>query len=540
MARGRRALGNRESGREAHRARQALQDHIDTLTTLTATVGCDGRLLLVNRTASLESGLDPAELSNTNFLQGPWFAYDEAVAARVREHFEKAAKGRSVVFEENLNLTRGLTPLLITFTPHIGKNGRVDYVLAEGRDLRPEREWEERLRKNQELLAEAQRVSHLGSFEWDIRRDRLECSEELYRIFGVTPEEFGHNLAAFAGRLHPDDQPHIAQKIEACLRGGEELSFDERIIRGDGSIRILQTHGRVIRNHQGEPVRLLGACQDVTELRQVEVANKKLAEAEQEHARSRVSTLETERELREHFVFALSHDVRTPLAVALTTAELIDRAPEPAERVAALSKRIIRSLRRADQMIQDFLDVTRIVAGNPLPLKVVPLDLAVLVEEVISEFGALHGNRFVMEGARSLQGYWSPSDVRRLVENLLANAVKYGEPEGLVTVTLRPSDSEVELEVHNRGEPIAPDELSRVFEPFRRAGAVERAGIKGWGLGLALVKAIAEAHGGRVASRSSSTEGTLFQIVLRLDARQFEQPADISRGATDARRKLRE
>ena len=189
------ALAGRERARATQRLKQAMQEHLDTLTTLTATVGTDGELLLVNRTAAQESGLDPNVLRSTNFLDGPWFSFDEAVSARVREHFRKAVQGQSVSFEENLNLTRGVTPLLMTFTPHIEAGGRVSYVLAEGRDLRQQRYLEEELRRSQEQLAEAQRISHLGSFEWDIREDRVSWSEELYRIFGVAPEEFGQYVS---------------------------------------------------------------------------------------------------------------------------------------------------------------------------------------------------------------------------------------------------------------------------------------------------------------------------------------------------------
>ncbi len=119
-------------------------------------------------------------------------------------------------------------------------------------------------------------------------------------------------------------------------------------------------------------------------------------------------SLEAERELREQFVSTLSHDLRTPLSTILVAAQLLARHPEQSDLTSSLPQRIIRSASRADRMIQDLLDVTRIAAGNPLPLEVTQVDLASLIADVVAEFTPLHSNPIAVDVEGPVEGYWSP------------------------------------------------------------------------------------------------------------------------------------
>ncbi len=108
--------------------------------------------------------------------------------------------------------------------------------------------------------------------------------------------------------------------------------------------------------------------------------------------------------------------------------------------------------------------------------------------------------------------------------------MKHGAPGGPITIALRSSPTDVTISVHNVGEPIAPDEVATIFQPFRRSRGVQSKCTKGWGLGLTLVKAIAEAHGGSVHVESSASAGTRFEIVLRRDARPAQARSECAPG----------
>lgn len=134
-------------------------------------------------------------------------------------------------------------------------------------------------------LEEAQRIAHFGSWEWDMRTGDVSWSDELFRIYGVTPAEYAPSYEGYLGRVHPDDREHVAAAIQAAAQTGEPFSFDERILRPDGSERILHSGGGVLVDDDGAPMRMIGACHDVTER---EEARRRLAETEAELERRRL------------------------------------------------------------------------------------------------------------------------------------------------------------------------------------------------------------------------------------------------------------
>lgn len=343
----------------------------------------------------------------------------------------------------------------------------------------------------------------------DLKFVRLNHAAE--ELIGFSREEvLGKNDYDFFPKSEADS---FTAKDRAVLAGRQLIDIPEEPIhtRGRG-LRFLHTKKIPIFDPAGRPLYLLGISEDITE--------RKLAEEERDRSRSRVSKLEVEREMREQFVSTLSHDLRTPLSSILAAAQLLMRHPEQVDLRATLPERIMRSACRADKMIQDLLDVTRIAAGHPLPLMIAPLDLASLAADVIADLRGLQSSPIlVLEVAGPLEGYWSASELSRALENLVSNAIKYGAPGGVVTVAVRSSGREVEVDVHNVGDPIPAEEILGLFDPFHRSRLVEQKGTKGWGLGLALVKAIAEAHGGSVHVESSPTAGTRFRLVLPRDAR---------------------
>ena len=120
-----------------------------------------------------------------------------------------------------------------------------------------------------------------------------------------------------------------------------------------------------------------------------------------------------------------------------------------------------------------------------------------------------------------MTGVWDRQALRRAVENLLGNAVKYGEPDTPVTVTLASANERMTLMVHNQGRPIPIEEEEGIFQVFRRAEAAQ-GGMPGWGIGLPFVRSVAESHGGSVGVDSGAERGTTFTIDLPLDAGPFQ------------------
>jgi signal transduction histidine kinase len=223
---------------------------------------------------------------------------------------------------------------------------------------------------------------------------------------------------------------------------------------------------------------------------------------------------------REQFVAALAHDLRNPLAAASTAAQLILHIRD-FEKIDDVANRIIRNLSRMDQMIQDLLDTVIFQRGERLSLHPTNFDIAELVREVCEQSAPVYGPRFEIDGS-SIRGWWGRDAIKRALENLISNAVKYGAAHTPVRITFSEYHGRMLLSVHNQGAPIPPDQVESVFQVFRRAKAAREGDKQGWGIGLPYVRSVAESHGGSIDVDSAEERGTTFSIDIPIDSRPFQ------------------
>jgi signal transduction histidine kinase len=235
-----------------------------------------------------------------------------------------------------------------------------------------------------------------------------------------------------------------------------------------------------------------------------------------------MTLLRLEREMRERFVSALTHDLRTPLTAVFTRAQLIRRLSDNPERVRELSSQIARDIERANRMIRDLLDASLIRAGEKLHLNFTLTNLTQLAGTVLKDLTLLHGDRFVLDAPPKVDAFVDPDGITRIIENLCNNAVKYGARETPIIVSLQEQGSQVQIAVHNEGPSLSLPDRKSLFEQYRRTSTAKAGEQKGWGLGLTLVKGMAESHGGTVKVRSSENEGTTFTVLLPRDSRRIQ------------------
>ena len=138
------------------------------------------------------------------------------------------------------------------------------------------------LQAREEQMAEAQAITHVGSWSWDVKTDRVSWSDELYRIYGIAPEEFTGTLAGYLSRVHPDDRARVTEVVRRAMANRESWELSERIVRPDGSVRTLKTIGRVLTDEAGQIVSMYGACHDATEairLQQIQAVQNQITAA---------------------------------------------------------------------------------------------------------------------------------------------------------------------------------------------------------------------------------------------------------------------
>jgi len=227
-------------------------------------------------------------------------------------------------------------------------------------------------------------------------------------------------------------------------------------------------------------------------------------------------------ELREQLFATLAHDLRGPLSAAKVNAGLILRRPS-GDNIPRWAARIADSLDRADRLVQNLLDALRIHAGGKLQLTLEERDFVEVVREAIEHQQMEHGERFVLVAPSSVRGHFEPDALRRAVENLLGNAVKYGTSTRAITLHVKELHERVFIAVHNHGGVIPREQQESLFHAFHRLPNAEMERKQGWGLELAQARSAAEAHGGSIGVDSLPELGTTFTIDIPRDARPYQK-----------------
>lgn len=221
---------------------------------------------------------------------------------------------------------------------------------------------------------------------------------------------------------------------------------------------------------------------------------------------------QTLHEIQELFMVTLTHDLRGPLNVVKMGTQLILRRLERGDTHLDVAVRMISAIDRIDTMIQNLLDASRLRAGQSLKLEFEGCYLDQLLQEVVEDLSFAHGERFVLVADSAIKSNCSRKQIRRVIENLATNAVKYGAPNTPITLTLQQTETQIEMTIHNEGTPIALEAQSILFQQFRRTVSAEEQ--TGWGLGLFLAKSIIEAHQGTIEIESAEDRGTSFIVQL--------------------------
>lgn len=227
---------------------------------------------------------------------------------------------------------------------------------------------------------------------------------------------------------------------------------------------------------------------------------------------------------REKFTNALVHDLRNPISTIQLIAELMTRIDD-VSKLHNLANSIKNHSKRADSMINELLSTLVIKQGIYLKFTALEFDMASLIKDVVETSSILKDNAIQME-IESVTGWWGYEEMKRALENLVGNAIKYGDPEKPITVKCTSLNERLMIGVHNDGPPIDPQVLDTIFELYQRTENTEKT-HQGWGIGLSYVKTVAVSHGGSAIANSSSDAGTSFLIDIPVDCREFQNGASV-------------
>jgi Cu+-exporting ATPase len=391
---------------------------------------------------------------------------------------------------------------------------------------------EESLRISEQRLSLAIQAGKIGVWDWDVARNHLTWDASMYSLYGIRSEDFGGAYEAWRRTLHPQDRAFAEGEIQAALRGERDFRIEFRILRPDGTVRIMQSATEVIRDAGGRAIRMLGTNIDVTDLKRteqeleqhrrhlerlVEQRTQELGETLQ-HLRVAKVAAEAATQAKSEFLANMSHEIRTPMNaiigmthLALQT-ELTPKQQDYLTKVKTASDSLLG-------IINDILDFSKIEAGK--------LDMEAkefLLEEVLDRVAAVIGARaaernleFMLETAADVPPclVGDPLRLGQVLINLCGNAVKFTETGEVVVVTVRLADTEegqttLRFSVQDTGIGMTPEQMQQLFQPFSQVDPSSTRRFKGTGLGLAICKHLVGLMGGEIWAESKPGRGSEF------------------------------
>lgn len=405
------------------------------------------------------------------------------------------------------------------------RTAEVRQVIGElTEEIEERKRTEEKRRQSEARLAEAQRMAHLGNWDWDIVTKGLYWSDEIYRIFGLTPQQFGATYDAFLNSVYPEDREFVMKSVDEALYRDIPYSIEHRILLPTGEVRFVHERAEVFFDEARKPVRMIGTVQDVTERKRAELARES-AEKKLEEQRLQAVHADRLRSLGE-MAAGIAHELNQPLQGVRGLAEHLSIALDRGWKVDQedIRDKVELIVNQADRM-SHVIEHTRMFAREADSTEIVPVDVNEVISSSLGMIGAQLKGRGIELDCELFEDLplvmANPFSLEEVILNLISNArdataMAKGQEDGLSPVCLRTgldgdqANKYIKIEVSDRGAGIPPEIVDRVFEPFFTTKDPD----KGTGLGLAICRSIIEGFGGSIRAGDNPDGGTVITVSL--------------------------
>jgi PAS domain S-box-containing protein len=384
-------------------------------------------------------------------------------------------------------------------------------------DVSDRKHTEAALRESENRLRLTMSSAELGTWDFNPITSVLKWDDQCKAMFGLPPTaEITWDV--FLAGLHPEDRDRTHQVVLQSFNpeSGGDYEIEYRTIGlEDGIERWIAAKGKAFFNYEGDAIRFIGTVLNITEKKQAE------AEREQLLQREQAARAEAERanRIKDEFLAVLSHELRSPLNPILGWTKLLQmRKFDEAQTKQALAT-IERNAKLQTQLIDDLLDVAKILRGK-LSLNVDVVNLSSVIESAIETVKTAAAAKFIslhctLPNIGQVSG--DTARLQQIVWNLLSNAIKFTANGGQVFIQLNRVSNQAEITVKDTGRGINPNFLPHIFESFRQEDASITRQYGGLGLGLAIVRQLVEAHGGSITVDSPGEGfGATFTVRLPL------------------------
>jgi sigma-B regulation protein RsbU (phosphoserine phosphatase) len=217
---------------------------------------------------------------------------------------------------------------------------------------------------------------------------------------------------------------------------------------------------------------------------------------------------------RDWILGLVSHELRNSLAAITVAGTALTRGAGPSA-AAVIGSRILVSAGRMDGIIRDLLDLGMVAASGSIEINRTPANGHEICRRIVGELETAHpGRQIRLHIDGDATGYWDSDRLEQVVSNLVANALQYGAEDAPVSIVSEGSETHWTVSVHNLGDPIPPDDVPHLFDPFKRGSGQRHTGRRNLGIGLFIVRQVVLAHGGNIQVTSPAMEGTRFVVTL--------------------------
>jgi PAS domain S-box-containing protein len=410
--------------------------------------------------------------------------------------------------------------------------GQITFWAGTANDIDDQKRDQEALRQSEARYRLVSRATNDVIWDWDMRAQTLEWNECAQTLFGFSEDQLGSYPLWWDEHIHPEDRERASAGVLTLIeRGGQFWSDEYRFRRADQTYAHILDRAYIIRTDTGEPVRMIGAMQDITERKRAEEEIRRLNEELEQRVGERTAQLAVVNKELEAFSYSVSHDLRAPLRHIDGFARLlIQREDQRLDETSARYLHVIgEAARKMGQLIDDLLAFSRM---SRTEMQTLPVNLEQVVADVQHELApTIEGRTISWTIGRLPVVSGDPAMIRLVFVNLLSNAIKYTTPRSEAQISVgatSDADGELVITVSDNGVGFDMRYVHKLFGVFQRLHRDEE--FEGTGIGLATVRRIINRHGGRVWAESVPDHGAAFHLTLKRHRSDDADEEDLTGG----------